>query len=140
METSDVRKQINATIDRAKRDAGERRARNDQAGRDYSVFLDSIAVPLFRQVANILKPEGYLFRVFTPSGAVRLASETRAEDYIELSLDTSGDRPTVLGTTNRARGQRVVTSERALNAGSIPELTEQDVLTFVTTELEGLIR
>jgi hypothetical protein len=139
METSDVKRQVAATLERAKRGDVERRARNDQAAREYGAFLEGVAVPLFRQVANILKAEGYTFIVFTPSGAVRLASEARAEDYIELSLDTSGDHPTVIGTTNRARGHRVLTSERALNQGAIRELTEQDVLTFITAGLEAMI-
>ena len=136
METSDVRRQITQTIDRAKRGAADRRARNDEAAREYGIFLERIAVPLFRQVANVLKAENYAFRVFTPSGSVRLMSETHAEDYIELSLDTSGDRPAVTGSTSRARGRRVIESERQLGQGPIRDLTEQDVLDFLVTEIE----
>src|SRR5215211_954243 len=105
MEISDVRRRLTATIERAKRNAAERRARNDASAREYGAFLDRIAVPLFRQVANVLKTEGYAFRVFTPTGSVRLMSEAHAEDYIEVALDTSGDRPMVIGSTSISRGR-----------------------------------
>ena len=87
MEISDVRRRVTETVERAKRSAGERRARADEAARDYATFLDSLAVPLVRQVANVLKVQGYLFGVFTPSGSVRLASEKSADDYIEIARD-----------------------------------------------------
>ena len=51
MEVSAVRQQILQTIERAKRAAADRRAANDEAGREYDVFLDQLAVPLFRQDA-----------------------------------------------------------------------------------------
>ena len=102
METSDLRRRLSETIDTAKRTAAERRSRSDEASRAYAQFLDTIAVPLFKQVANILKVSGYSFTVFTPSGSVRLMSDKSAEDYIELSLDTSGDEPMVLGKSSRA--------------------------------------
>src|SRR6476661_4116990 len=103
METSVLRKRVQETIDMARTSAAGRRARAEEASRAYSQFLDTVAVPLFRQVANVLKASGYFFSVFTPSGAVRLMSDKSAEDYIELSLDTSGDEPMVLGRSVRAR-------------------------------------
>src|SRR4051812_16860932 len=105
METSVVKKRISETIEQAKRTAAERRARADQAAMAYEQFLDTIAVPLFRQVANVLKASGYPFTVFTPSGGVRLMSDRSADDFIELSLDTSGDEPMVLGHSKHARGR-----------------------------------
>jgi hypothetical protein len=137
METSDIRKRVNQTIERAKRQAAERRTRGDDAARAFETFLSTIAVPLFRQVANILRSDGYLFNVFTPSGSVRLMSDRTAEDFIELSLDTSGDRPQVLGHASRSRGRRVLESERAI--GEPAELTEEAVLEFVLKELEAFV-
>jgi len=52
MEISLVRKRLSDTIERAKRQAAERRARGDQASRDFDLFLQKIAVPLFRQLAT----------------------------------------------------------------------------------------
>jgi hypothetical protein len=47
-------------------DAGERRTRSDEAAREFDAFLTQIAVPLFRQIAAVLKAEGRMFTVFTP--------------------------------------------------------------------------
>lgn len=139
MEVSDVRKQVLATIERAKRLEAERRARSDAAARDYPVFLERIAVPLFRQVANILKAHNYAFSIFTPSDGVRLMSDKSADDFIELSLDTSGEKPVVVGHVTHGRGRRILESERPIGSGSISELTEDDVLEFVLKELEPFV-
>jgi hypothetical protein len=139
MEISDVRRQLTQMLERAKREAGERRVQHDEAARDYAVFLERVAVPLFRQVANVLKAQGYAFRVFTPSESVRLMSEARADDYIELALDASGGPPAVIGSIRIARGRRVVESERRLGTQPIRELTEADVLNFLLTELEPFL-
>jgi hypothetical protein len=140
MEISDVRKKVLDTIDRSRRAAAERRARADEASRDYGVFLETIAVPLMRQVANALRAEGYTFNVSTPGGSVRLSSERSAEDYIELTLDTTGETPAVLGHVSRSRGRRVLESERPIHpGGSIAAITEADLLSFVAKELEPFV-
>ncbi len=139
METSVVRKRIQETIETARRTAAARRARADEAARAYSHFLDTIAVPLFRQVANVLKASGYPFTVFTPSGGVRLMSDRSAEDYIELSLDTSGDEPMVIGHSRRARGRRVIETERAVAEQTVAHLTEEHLLQYLLEELERLV-
>ena len=137
MEISLVRQRLTATIERAKKQAAERRGRSDQASRDFEVFLQKIAIPLFRQVANALRADGYAFTVFTPAGSVRLMSDRAAEDYIEISLDTAGDVPRVMGQTSRNRGRRVIDSERAI--GAPDTLTEDDVLEFLLKELEAFV-
>jgi hypothetical protein len=140
MEVATVRQQILQAIDRAKRHAAERRAANDEAAREFEVFLDQLAVPLFRQAANVLRVEGYLFNLFTPGGSVRLMSDRSADDFIELVLDTTGERPLVTGRASRAWGRRTAVSEQPLNA-SVPirELTEDDVLTFLLKVLEPFV-
>jgi len=135
MEISDIRKRVLQTIVRAKRHAVDRRARTEQAAREYDVFLERVAVPVFRQIANVLRAEGYLFNVFTPGGSVRLMSDRGTEDYIELTLDTSAGEPAVVGHTSRSRGGHVIKSERPLSSGAIQELTEEDVLGFLLNEL-----
>jgi hypothetical protein len=139
METSVLRKRLTETIEAARRTAAERRARADAASRDYSQFLDTVAVPLFRQIANVLKASGYSFTVFTPSGSVRLMSDKASEDYIELSLDTSADEPMVLGKSSRARGRRVIETERAIAEQTVANLTEDHVLNYVLKELEPFV-
>jgi hypothetical protein len=98
-----------------------------------------VAVPLFRQVANVLRAHGYPFKVFTPSGSVRLMSDRAAEDYVELTLDTAGEEARVVGHTSRSRGRRVMESERPVAARAPAELTEDEVLGFVLTELEPFV-
>jgi len=139
METSVLRRRLTETIETARRSAAERRARADAASRDYSQFLDTVAVPLFRQIANVLKASGYSFTVFTPTGSVRLMSDKASEDYIELSLDTSADEPMVLGKSSRARGRRVLESERAIAEQTVANLTEEHVLNYVLRELEPFV-
>jgi hypothetical protein len=139
METSAVRQRLTQLIDRAKRSASQRRARNDEATRAYERFLDQIAIPLFRQVAGSLKASAYHFTVFTPGGSVRLMSDKAAEDYIEVSLDTSGERPQVLGHTSRARGRRVVESERPIAEKGVADLTDEDMLEFLLKEIEPFV-
>ena len=140
MEISDVRKRVLETIDRAKRNVADRRVRVDEAQREYEVFLQQIAVPLFQQIANVLRAENYLFNVFTPGGSVRLMSDRAAEDYIELVLDTTDDPPRVTGRASRGRGHRVLESERPIGApGPVRDLTEDDVLRFVMQELERFV-
>jgi hypothetical protein len=139
MEISDVRRRVAETIDRARRDAAARRLRADEAAHDYAVFLDTVAVPLVRQIANILKIQGFAFSVFTPAGSVRLASHKSGDDYIELSLDSSGDEPVVVGHTRRARGRRVIDRERPIAAARISEITDDQLLTFLLEELGGFV-
>ena len=139
METSVVRKRVTDTIEKSKRQAADRRTKADEAARAYTEFLDTIAVPLFKQVANILKASGYGFSVFTPSGAVRMMSDRNNEDFIELSLDTSGPQPMVIGRSSRARGRRVLENEQAIAEQSVSHLTEEHVLQYLLKEIEPLV-
>lgn len=137
MEIAIVRQRLQQTIDRAKRRATERRARADEAGTVFGRFLEQTAVPLFRQVANVLRADGYLFNLFTPSGGVGLRSDRRAEDYIELRLDTSGDEPHLALHSSRGWGGGVIASERAI--GDPATLTEAELLAAVLQELEPFV-
>ncbi len=139
MEISDVRKRVRDTIERARRHAGERRARHDEAGRGFARFLDETAVPLVKQIANVLKIEGYSFTVFTPSGGVRLMSDRSADDYLEITLDTDRDPPQVVGHIGRSRGRRILEAERVIGSGDPASISEQDLLEFLLKELEPFV-
>ena len=140
MEISEVRRRFRAAIERARRDAAERRGRTDQARRDYEEFLAQRAVPVFHQFAAALKAEGQGFAVFTPAGSVRLASKRSSEEFIELVLDDSSQPPAVVGRSSRGRGRRTVSNERPISEGkSIADLTEEDVLTFLLEEVVRLV-
>ncbi len=140
MEVSEVRRRLRTAVEEARAAAGERRVRGDAAARDYEEFLEQRAVPIFHQVAAALTGEGHLFKVFTPAGSVRLASERSHEEYIELTLDTASDPPVVVGRTSRGRGRRMVSSERAVAPDRpIASLTEEDVVTFLLKEVTPFI-
>lgn len=137
MEISDVRRRVVETIERARRRAADRRTRHDEAARHYEQFLERVAVPMFKQVANVLRSEGFMFTVFTPGGSVRLMSDRSNEDFVELALDTTGDDPVVSGHASRSRGRRVVESEKPI--GPPEALTEVDVLAYILAGIEPLV-
>jgi len=139
MEISVVRNRVREAIERARRASAERRARRDDASRDYDRFLTDVAAPLFKQIANALRAEGYFFTVNTPAGSIRLASDKSAETYIELTLDTAPVDPRVIGISSHARGRRVAEQERPIADKPVRDITEDDVLAFVLKELEPLV-
>jgi hypothetical protein len=139
MEISEVRNRLTQTIDRARRAAAERRRRNDDGARAFDAFLADVAVPLFKQIANVLKIEGYPFTVFTPSGGVRLMSDRSADDYVEMTLDASGDAPRVVARISRSRGRRVVDAERTVAGGDPASISDRDLLAFVLEALEPFV-
>jgi hypothetical protein len=144
METSLVRQAVRSLLHHVKRPAAERREnrriQTDQATHQYGVFLERIAVPLFKQVANVLRTEGYPFDVFTPQGSVRLMAERGADNYIELALDTNSAAPKLVGRVSHSRGGNVTQTELVLNATTdIEALTEADLLGFVLSALESFV-
>jgi hypothetical protein len=140
MEVSDVRKRVKEVIEHAKRAMTERRTLIDEATREYELFLDRIATPLFRQIGNILRAEGHPFTVSTPGSSVRLVSDRSGSDYIDLALDTTGRQPQVIIHSSRSRGRRVTESEAPIgDGGPVRDLTEDDVLSAVMRELEPLV-
>jgi hypothetical protein len=136
MDVAQLRKTVRQAIDGAKKDAAARRARADVATLAYERFLEERATPVFRSMANVLKSEGLLFDVMTPSGGVRLVPERTREDGIELTLDGSVDPPRATLTTVRSRGSRAMRAERALKDGvPIDTLTDDDVIAALLDEL-----
>ena len=137
MEIADVRNRVRETIDRSKRRAAERHTRVDEASAAYSRFLDRIAVPLFRQVENVLRVQGYAFTLFTPGGSVRLMSDRTAENYIEVLFDAAAEPPAVIGHTRRSHGRRIDEAETVVGDPAV--LGEEDVLVFVLKALEPFV-
>jgi hypothetical protein len=139
MEVADVRKGVLDTMARAKQRAADRRSRADASAQAFDALLSRIVAPLMRQVANVLRVEGYAFSVSTPAGSVRLASDKSSDDFIEISLDTSGDAPRVSGRTSWRRGRQVVDREQVVGAGMPEAITESDVFSFLMKELEPFV-
>ena len=137
MEVSEVRRQLKHAMDRAKARAQQKRNDAADAERAYAAFLEQVATPFIRMLANALKAEGYPFTVSTPSGGLRLASDRGRDDYIELALDASADKPTVVGRVRHTRGSRTLEDERPIKPGAAPQdLAEADVLSFLVNALD----
>ena len=101
MQISDIKRRVVETIERARRQSAERRSRHDDAAREYEAFLEQFAVPIFKQVSNVLRAEGFFFTVFTPGGSVRLIALIFAEGlhavqthYAKLFEDSAPFPPT----------------------------------------------
>ena len=144
METSAVRQAVQLLLHQTKRPAAERRERRrlqtDEATREYDVFLRTIAVPLFKQVADVLRAEGYAVEVFTPGAGVQLTFARGNDNYIEVALDTNGAAPKLLGRASHRRNGDVSQTELVLNAtANIKALTDEDLLGFVLAELEPFV-
>jgi transcription elongation GreA/GreB family factor len=136
IDIAEVRRRVRGAIDTARRQAQERRARSDQAARDYEAFLSERAVPVFQAFRSALVAEGMRFTVATPASTVRLVAEGSSEDYLEIVLDTTADPPIALGRVSRGRGRRLVTRERPVaEHASIGQLTDEDVLAFLVSEI-----
>ena len=137
MEISVVRRRLQAAMATARERARRHRESVDEAEREYGVFLDRVAVPLARQVANALRAEGLFFTVSTPARGLRLSSDHARDDFVELALQTESQPPQVVGRIRRSRGSRIVDEERPIKAGVPPQdLTEDAVLEFFAQALE----
>lgn len=137
MEISAVKRRVQQSLATARTRAQERRQQTDGATRDYAVFLETVATPLVQQLANVLKVEGYAFTASTPGDTVRLTNDRGRGDFVELALDTSGERPQVVGRITQSRGSRRLDEEQPIKAGALPsELTDEDLLEFLMQALE----
>ena len=136
METGDVSRRLKIAIETAQAQAAERRARDARATAAYDLFLENVAVPVARQLANALKVEGLAFTVFTPAGGLRLASDRNRHDFIELALERGAADLQVVGHISHARGSRTVAETVPLKDGFGPDaLTDDDVLSFLLRAL-----
>lgn len=137
VEVSLVRNRLNRAIEVARERAQQRRQRTATAEQAYETFLQEIATPVTRLIANSLTVENYPFTVFTPSGGLRLASDRGRDDYVEFALDAAADPPQVVGRISRSRGSRTLDEERPIKPGTpLDELSEEDVLTFLLDVLQ----
>lgn len=127
-----------AGITTARDRAAQRRQRTDEAEKEYAAFLQIVAVPIAQQVAMALIAEGFPFTVFTPGDGVRLVYDRGRDNYVEFALDTTGDRPQVIGRVSQTRGSRRLEEERPVRPDARPsEITEDDVLEFVIQAVES---
>lgn len=140
MDTGLVRKKVVEALQALRAQQQQRRGRNADAERDFATFLDLVATPLAKQVAGALKPEGYALTVFTPGRGLRIALDKGRDDFVDLLLDTEGDRPQVVGRLSYTRGSRTVVEDMPVSEGTGPEgLTDEVVLEFLLRALAPLL-
>lgn len=140
IEVSEVRRRLRQAIADGRKAAERRHERSQSASRDYARFLEMVAVPVFRILANVLRAERYPFELSTPEGSVRLSSERSAKDFLDLVLDVSVDPPVVMGQASHSRGGRVVLIERpVLDGAKIADLTDENVMQFLMAEIVPLV-
>jgi hypothetical protein len=131
-----IRNRLRAEIEAARRTGAERRARASAVSRAYDVFLENLAIPVFRTMANVLRAEGIPFEVQTPSGAVRLVADRTRDDAIEMVLDATVDPPQPMFVTTRTRGSRLLRTERPVKErASVESISEDEVIEQLIEEL-----
>lgn len=140
LDVAEVRRRLVQKIESARQEAALRRQAADRAAADYGPFLENVATPVFRHFVMALRAEGHLFRLFTPAGSVRLASERSSDDHVELVLDTSRQPIEVVGRVSLGRGSRLVTDERPIREGAaVADLTDEDVLRFLLASITPFV-
>jgi hypothetical protein len=136
VETGDVSRRLKIAMDSGRAQAAERRERDARATAAYETFLENVAVPVAKQLANAMKVEGLAFTAFTPAGGLRLASDRNRDDFIELALERGASDLQVVGHVSHARGSRTIAETLPVKDGFGPgALTDEDVLTFLLRAL-----
>jgi hypothetical protein len=144
MDVAALRKRILRELDRpgaVKASAADRRATGDTARQQFARLLDTTIVPLLKQTADILKAEGSLCRLHTPSDMVKLAFERSPEDFVEIMLDTATP-PHVIGRSSvRNKKSGTLVEDRIIGVGKeIDEINDEDVVGYLLPELRKILK
>jgi hypothetical protein len=137
VDASQVRRRVLTAMARARQRARDRVQAVADAERAYASLLHDLAAPLAHQVASVLRAEGYPCTVSTPGHSVRLSLDRSRDDFVELSLDTEGERPAVSVHVRRTRGSRTIDEARPMGADkALDTLGEDDVLDALLEAVE----
>ena len=143
MDVAELRKRILREIDRpgaGQAAGGDRRASADSARVQFNRLLNGTIAPLLIQTASILKAEGELCQVHTPSDTARIAFDSSHEDFIEFMLDTTPPAHVIGRGSVRRKGGTMV-EDRIVGVGKgIDEITDEDVLAFLLPELRKILK
>lgn len=138
MDVADLRKRILRELTPPA--SADRKAAADAARQGYERLLAGVIAPLLKQTSNILKAEGWLCEVHTPSESARLAFASSPETYIEFYLDSTPPAH-VIGRSSVRRKGGIDVQERIVGAGrAVEDLTEDDVLAYLLPELSLILR
>ena len=144
MDVAELRKRILRELDRpvagTERSGGDRRASADSSRVSFSRLLNGTIAPMLIQTASILKAEGELCQVHTPSDTARIAFNSSHEDFIEFMLDTTPPAH-VIGRCSMRRKTGTMVEDRIVGVGKgIDEITDDDVLAFLLPELRKILK
>ena len=143
MDVAELRKRILRELDRpaaGDKATGDRRASADSARLQFNRVLNGTIAPLLIQTASILKAEGELCQVHTPSDSARIAFNSSHEDFIEFMLDTTPPAHIIGRASLRRKGGTMV-EDRIVGVGkAIEDITEEDVLAFLLPELRKILK
>lgn len=143
MDVAELRKRILRELDRpagGERSGGDRRGSADSARVAFTRLLNGTIAPLLIQTASILKAEGELCQVHTPSDTARIVFGSSHEDFIEFMLDTTPPAHVIGRGSARRKGGTMV-EDRIIGVGkTIEEITDEDVLAFLLPELRKILK
>ena len=108
--------------------------RRGPKGRRWTKWSDEElrdAVATSNNYSNVLRRLGII-----PAGGNFATIQRRIR---ELSLDTSGDAPVLMGHVSRMRGRRLIETEHPISGRAVEETTDEDVLAFLLREIEPFV-
>jgi SpoU rRNA methylase family enzyme len=137
MEPSVLRRRVKEAIEAARQGAAARRATGDAASLAWRAARETVVVPAWQQTVQVLRSEGYLLQVSTPSDTVRVSSEKHPQDGVEVALETGSQGPFLLQRVTTSRGREVMSDERVAVAGTetIAALTEEQAVALLLSAL-----
>ena len=143
MDVAALRKRILRELDRpgtVKPSSADRRATGDTARQQFARLLDTTIVPLLKQTADILKAEGALCQLHTPSDMVKLAFDRSPEDFVEIMLDTAMP-PHVIGRSSVRKKGGTLVEDRIIGVGKeVEEINDEDVVGYLLPELRKILK
>lgn len=135
LEMVEVQRRLTHRLAELQRGAAERRGEAARAREAFERVLDTEIAPTVRQLAQVLKAQGFHFSVQTPAGAVRMVTERSADDFLEITLDVTRRPPAVLARVQYTRGRRLLEDERAVAEGEVIGALEAERVLQVLLDL-----
>ena len=140
LETAEVRRQLTHRLAELRKAQAQRRTAIDAARAAFDAVLEREIAPTVRQLAQVLKAEGFGFSVQTPASAVRLVSDRSSDNVIEIVLELAGPQPAVVVRSAFTRGRRQLEDERVLAQGdAIAALDGEQVLAVLLDVIEPFV-
>ena len=140
LETAEVRRKLTHRLAELRKTQAQRRAAADAAREAFDSVLEREIAPTVRQLAQVLKAEGFNFSVQTPASTVRLVSDRSSDNVVDIVLELSAPQPAVVARALYTRGRRQLEDERTLAQGdAIASLDGERVLAVLLEVIEPFV-